>query len=81
MPVKVEDVNGLDDVLSGVLKIAAQSPATRSLWYRGHPKPVYTLLPGLLRDGRPAPDVFERETQLMTRLRQRSLPYWPSGYF
>jgi hypothetical protein len=38
------------------------------------------LLPSLLRDGKAAPDIFERERRLLTRFRQRSLPFWPGGY-
>jgi hypothetical protein len=33
-----------------------------------------------MRDGKPADAVFERELRLITRFRQRSLPFWPTGY-
>ncbi|WP_295168390.1 FRG domain-containing protein [uncultured Brevundimonas sp.] len=52
----------------------------RFLWFRGHCSNRHHLLPGLLRDGHTAEEVFEREKRLLTRFRQRSLPFWPGGY-
>ena len=80
MPVITKPVGGLEDLLAGVLEIARALPEGAFLWYRGHPRASYKLLPSLLRDGRSSDDVFEREKRLLTRFRQRSLPYWPAGY-
>lgn len=80
MPVVSEEVQGLEGLLSKVLDIIRALPPDDFLWFRGHVRQSYTLLPSLLRDGRPAADIFERERRLLTRFRQRSLPFWPSGY-
>lgn len=80
VPVVSLDVENLEALLTQVLNVARALPPGSFLWYRGHPKLTYKLLPSLLRDGRTAEDVFEREKRLLTRFRQRSLPYWPAGY-
>lgn len=80
MPVVAKTVEGLEDLLAGVLEIARALPDGSFLWYRGHPCASYKLLPSLLRAGRSSEDVFEREKRLLTRFRQRSLPYWAAGY-
>ncbi|WP_411956263.1 FRG domain-containing protein [Arvimicrobium flavum] len=73
-------MDGLEGLLQTVLRIARDLPEGGFLWYRGHASSGYSLLPGLLREGRPSTDVFDREKRLLTRFRQRSLPYWPAGY-
>ena len=80
MPVVHQKVDGLTGLMSAVLALAAALPVGRFFWYRGVSKGSYRLIPGLMRAGRPAKDVFDREKRLLTRFRQRSLPYWPSGY-
>jgi hypothetical protein len=55
----------------------AQRRASQSLWYRGCGKAAYELRPSLYRHGRlKTPDTLsELERSLMTRFRQRSIPY------
>ena len=54
-----------------------QSRASQSLWYRGCGSATHTLLPSLYRHGKSkTPEAFaDLEKQLMTRFRQRSIPY------
>lgn len=80
MTIETFKVVGLEGLLQKILEIARGVPEGSFLWYRGHSRPNYDLIPSLLRDGKPADDVFEREKRLITRFRQRSLPYWPTGY-
>lgn len=74
------DVNGIPDLITEVLKIAGSLDPGRFLWFRGLNKSSHHLLPKILRDGKQAPEVFERELRLLTRFRQRSLAYWSEGY-
>ncbi len=54
-----------------------QKKAKQSLWYRGCGRSTYTLLPSLYRhkEAKTPEKLAELERQLMTRFRQRSLPY------
>lgn len=80
MPIEVSQVDGLQGLLTRVLEIASGLERGRTLWYRGVSCSKFSLLPKLMRDGRSADDVFERERRLLTRFRQRGMAYWPSGY-
>ena len=80
MPVVETRVAGLEGLLAETLNVSRQLPEGRFLWFRGHSSEHHQLLPGLLRQGRAADEVFEREKRLLTRFRQRSLPFWPAGY-
>ena len=80
MPIVERTADGLEGLLHEVLEITAGLAAGRFLWYRGLNCSTFTLLPKLMRDGRAADEVFERERRLLTRFRQRSVAYWPSGY-
>lgn len=80
MPILRHKVDSLGDLVTVALEIARGRPEGSFLWYRGHSRTSHTLTPGLLRAGRSAPEVFEREKRLLTRFRQRSLPFWPAGY-
>ena len=80
MPIEFEEVEGLEGLMSAVLKISRTLGDGAFLWYRGHSRTTHTLQPGLLRDGREPAQVFDREKRLLTRFRQRSLPFWPAGY-
>lgn len=75
-----QNVDGLEGLLAGVLAVSRDLPTGSFLWYQGHAHSSYRLLPSLLRDSRSPTEVFERERRLLTRFRQRSLPYWPAGY-
>ena len=80
MPVLSETVDGLQGLLEKVLSIGRELPEGRFLWFRGLNCANHALLPKLLRDGKSAKEIFDREVRLLTRFRQRSMAYWPSGY-
>jgi hypothetical protein len=80
MTVKIQSVNGLLGLVDETLKLANSLEAGRFLWFRGLSRSTHTLTPKLMRDGESIDSVFERERRLLTRFRQRSLAYWPSGY-
>ena len=72
---KEEHPTSLPEYLS--LIESRQSRASQSLWYRGCGSATHTLLPSLYRHTKPkTPEAFaDLEKQLMTRFRQRSIPY------
>lgn len=80
MPIIAENVDGLHGLLSRTLAIARGLSADSFLWFRGVTRGDYKLIPKIMRDGKSAEQVFERERRLLTRFRQRSLAYWPAGY-
>ncbi len=80
MGIERRTVNGLNGLLQAVLEIAAGLREGDFLWFRGLNRGSYSLVPSLLRDGRSSVEVFDREKRLLTRFRQRSLPFWPAGY-
>jgi hypothetical protein len=80
LPIISDVVDGLEGLLHASLEVVRRLPEGSFLWYRGHRSAEYQLLPGLLRDAKGPTDIFEREKRLLTRFRQRSLPFWPAGY-
>jgi hypothetical protein len=80
MAVVPKTADGIVGLVTCVLEITKTLPQGRFLWFRGLDKSIHALLPKLMRDGKAADEVFEREKRLLTRFRQRSLPYWPAGY-
>jgi hypothetical protein len=80
VPVDVRRVEGLEGLLREVLLISNDMSPDTFLWYRGHTIQTYSLIPGIMRDGKGQDAVFERERRLITRFRQRSIAYWPAGY-
>lgn len=80
MPVTTREVQGLEGLLQLVLEIARSLPEDAFLWFRGLSCASYQLLPKLMRDGKSAEAIFDRELRLLTRFRQRSMAYWPAGY-
>ncbi len=80
MPVERCVVEGLEGLLEKVLAIARDLDHERFLWYRGLSCSEFKLLPKIMRDGKTIEQVFDRERRLLTRFRQRSMAYWPSGY-
>ncbi|MBV9859601.1 MAG: FRG domain-containing protein [Alphaproteobacteria bacterium] len=80
MPVIESRVDGLHGLLRAVLVIAESLHHGSFLWFRGINRSDHKLAPSILRQGKTSQDVFERERRLLTRFRQRSLAYWPSGY-
>ncbi|MCB0331747.1 MAG: FRG domain-containing protein [Bdellovibrionales bacterium] len=73
---QVEDLQGL---LAEVLQIA-EGAGGAFFWFRGVDCSTHALLPKIARDGMVPDEIFEREARLLTRFRQRSMAYWPSGY-
>lgn len=50
-----------------------------ALWFRGQPSETYALLPKIARDpARTVQDIWDRESRLLARFRERSLPYLPA---
>lgn len=80
MPIEEKVVTSLEELTSIVLAIARNLPSERFLWFRGLACGTHGLIPKLLRDGKGEAEVFAREDRLLTRFRQRSMAYWPSGY-
>jgi hypothetical protein len=81
------DALALNDIPALVTKVAGLTPR-RQYWFRGQGCDSYKLSPSLWRHLRPKTgatevepgQVLEMERRLLTRFRQRSLPYWPAGY-
>ncbi|MBK6917727.1 MAG: FRG domain-containing protein [Deltaproteobacteria bacterium] len=80
MSVTELQASSIHELVDVVLKIRAELGDDGFLWYRGQSCQNYRLLPKLMRDGKSDAEVFERETRLLTRFRQRSMAYWPTGY-
>lgn len=75
------DASTIPQTVETVLREATKLPEKHFYWYRGVACADYKLIPGLMRgDPRDMKHVFEREMRLITRFRQRSLPYWSEGY-
>ena len=80
MAVIEEQVTGVRGLVDRVLEISEDIDGSHFLWFRGISSTDYSLTPKIMRDGKTSDEIFERETRLLTRFRQRSLAYWPSGY-
>jgi hypothetical protein len=80
MPIKEFSVSTIDELTATVLTITRTLPPGHFLWFRGLTCLKYTLIPTLLRDSKTEKEVFDREHRLLTRFRQRSMAYWPTGY-
>jgi len=72
--------DNLQELVAVSLKLHASLPTGAYLWYRGVGCESFQLLPKIMRDKKLPDDVYEREARLLTRFRQRSMAYWPSGY-
>ena len=68
--------------LAGVLSHLLGDRDGRPRWFRGQGCHARTLKPSLTRRIRPyaASELLRTELRLITRFRQRSLPFWPEGY-
>lgn len=75
-----QEVQGIRGLVGAALDIGAARPPENFLWFRGLSNREHQLVPSIMRHGKTAPEVFDREKRLLTRFRQRSLPYWPAGY-
>jgi hypothetical protein len=73
--VRQKEIRSLPQYLE--LVESAQGQASQSLWYRGCGSAAHELLPSLYRHERlkTAEELADLERQLMTRFRQRSIPY------
>ncbi len=73
--VRKEKVRSLPEYLELIEQ--AQARVSQSIWYRGCGSGAYTLLPSLYRHGilRTPDELSDLERRLMTRFRQRSMPY------
>lgn len=80
MPIIDRDVDGVQGLLNEVLTIASDLPDGNFLWFRGVNCSTHALVPKIMREGKEADAVFDRERRLLTRFRQRSMAYWPAGY-
>lgn len=80
MALEEREVEGLQSLMTEILTISKEQAGGSFLWFRGVCCDKYNLIPKLLRDGKEPEAVFEREARLLTRFRQRSMAYWPSGY-
>jgi hypothetical protein len=82
LPMAIQDLeaSNLKELVGVALEIRKELVHDGFLWYRGISCSSYELVPKIMRDGRSESEVFEREKRLLTRFRQRSMAYWPSGY-
>lgn len=80
MPVIDEKCESISELVGRVAAIRQSHSSISQLWFRGLHCSQYELLPSLMRDSKTSEQVLERETRLLVRFRQRSLPYWPAGY-
>lgn len=85
MAVNEQTVNDIPELISAVMDLSPD----RELWFRGQGCHTRHLLPSLWRkiagvngglDKVEPQQVLEIERRLITRFRQRSIPYWPAGY-
>lgn len=79
MPYTELHVGSTTELINVVLELGRKCDG-RPLWHRGHTSINHTLTPSLYRKLASADDIFKTERRLLTRFRQRSLPYWPAGY-
>jgi len=80
MPIIENDATTLPELVEKVLGITSALPDRHFLWFRGHRCSTFELVPKMMREGKTADEIYKREGRLLTRFRQRSLAYWPSGY-
>lgn len=77
----------VEDIPELISKVLGLAP-TKLFWFRGHGCSKRHLSPSIWRKLKPpmgqteiqSSQVLEVEIRLLTRFRQRSLPYWPAGY-
>lgn len=80
MPYHTDTARSIEELLEKVLTLLRQMPESETFWYRGINCDKFELCPKIMREGHGHEAVFAREKRLLTRFRQRSLPYWPEGY-
>jgi hypothetical protein len=80
MPVGEVEVSGIQSLTGAVLTLHSKIPTGHFLWFRGVPCADFSLVAKLPRGSSSSAAMFDREERLLTRFRQRSLPFWPAGY-
>jgi hypothetical protein len=75
-----EELPGIEELVQRVLALGTPDHGLRTLWFRGLPCDGHGLVPKLMRLTQDPKDLFDQEERLITRFRQRSLPFWPAGY-
>jgi hypothetical protein len=81
MALREFEASSVPELAAQVLELSAETGDKPLIWYRGVSCDKHGLSPKLMRGKPRTPEeVNEREARLITRFRQRSLPYWPSGY-
>nr|WP_276203106.1 FRG domain-containing protein [Intrasporangium chromatireducens] len=70
----------VEEIVATTLEIGRKLGPDRPLWHRGHTCPQHVLKASLPRQIEDAKKLLPLEQRLITRFRQRSLPYWPAGY-
>lgn len=84
MPVTEERKVDIPDLV----RLVSDLKPLKNFWFRGQGCGTFNLEPSLIRKLRDISasgdvvikDVLDMETRLLTRFRQRSLPFWPAGY-
>ncbi|WP_162616495.1 FRG domain-containing protein [Xylanimonas allomyrinae] len=80
MSIEEVRVKSISELVAEVLKIGASLGSERPLWHRGQSCSNHRLLASLARKVENPKALLSLEQRLITRFRQRSLPYWPAGY-
>jgi len=78
--VSTTTVSGVTELTGAVLELHEHLPEAHFLWFRGVPCAEFSMVPKLARAASTSAAMFDREERLLTRFRQRSLPFWPDGY-
>lgn len=80
MQISEQRVSSIQELVAGVLEVGSSLGPERPLWHRGHSCAEHRLLASLPRKVDDVEKLLPLEQRLITRFRQRSLPYWPAGY-
>lgn len=80
MAAEVVHVQSTTDLVAAVLATGGSLEDGRPLWHRGHTCHSHRLIASLPRKVADSGKLLSLEKRLITRFRQRSLPYWPSGF-
>jgi hypothetical protein len=79
MAVVDKEVASTTELVDAVLSVG-RAHSDRPLWHRGHTCSRHSLIASLPRKVDSTEKLLTMEQRLITRFRQRSLPYWPAGY-
>ncbi|MGD2204491.1 FRG domain-containing protein [Microbacterium maritypicum] len=73
-------VSSTTELTETVLSLVKEAEDDAPLWFRGQYSADWQLKSSLARSVTTSEQMFEKELRLLTRFRQRSLPFWPQGY-